>query len=108
MPGPIGAIEAIFMAGGFAPTAKTTKVAVLRRAPNGGMMMRTVNIGRGMKRIQQYNDVIQLRRGDIIFVPRTTLAEIGVFMEQVRGAVPFDYNLTYQFGNGDGTTVVSP
>lgn len=109
LPGPIGAIEAIFMAGGFAPTAKASKVAVLRRAPNGGMMMRTVNIGKGMRNMRHYNDVLQLRRGDIIFVPRTTLAEIGLFVEQLRGAVPFDYNLSYQFGDTQGgTTVISP
>ena len=62
-----------------------------------------------MKNIRQYNDVIQLRRGDIIFVPRTTLAEIGVWVEQFRGALPFDYNLSYQIGNAEGgTTVVTP
>jgi len=100
LPGPIGAVEAIFMAGGLQPTAKSSQIAVLRRAPNGGMMMRTINIGRGLKNIRQYNDVIQLRRGDIIFVPRNSLSEIGVWVQAVRNALPVDFNISYQIGNG--------
>ncbi len=110
LPGPIGALEAIFMAGGLRDTAKTSQIAVLRRAPNGGMMMRTVNIGQGLDHINRYNDVIQLRRGDIIFVPKTRLAEVGIFVQAVRNVLPVDFNLSYQFGNdgGNGTTVITP
>lgn len=109
LPGPIGAIEALFMAGGMRDSAKTNQIAVLRRAPNGGMMMRTVNIGHGLNRLPHYNDVIQLRRGDIIFVPKTRLAEIGLFVQGIRGVLPVDFNLSYQFGSQNGgTTVVQP
>jgi len=109
LPGPIGAIEALFMAGGMRDTAKTNQIAVLRRAPNGGMMMRSVNIGHGMNRLPHYNDVIQLRRGDIIFVPKTRLAEIGLFVQSVRSVLPVDFNLSYQFGtNNGGTTLIQP
>jgi len=97
------------MAGGLRDTAKTGQIAVLRRAPNGGMMMRTVNIGHGLNHINRYNDVIQLRRGDIIFVPKTRLAEIGIFVQSIRAALPVDFNLSYQLGtNNGGTTVISP
>jgi len=75
MPGRIGALEGLFLAGGMSAGAKTKQVAVLRRAPNGGMMMRTVNIQNGLLNIREYNDNIQLKRGDIIFVPKTALAE---------------------------------
>ncbi len=109
IPGPIGALEAIFMAGGLRESAKTNQIAVLRRAPNGGMMLRTVNIGHGLDQIYHYNDVIQLRRGDIIFVPKTRIAEIGLFVQSIRATLPVDFNLSYQFGaNNGGTTVVSP
>jgi polysaccharide export outer membrane protein len=97
------------MAGGFATTAKSSRVAVMRRAPNGGMMMRTVNIGRGMRNMGQYNDVLQLRRGDIVFVPRTRLAEVAIWMQTFRDALPVDFNLSYQVGANNGaTTVISP
>lgn len=109
MPGRIGALEAILMAGGMRPTAKTRQVAVLRRAPNGGMMMRTVNIRNGLLNIREYDDNMQLRRGDIIYVPQSNIAEIGTFMQNFRNALPVDFNLSYQFGqNGGGTTVISP
>ena len=73
LPGRIGALEGILMAGGMRPTARSREVAILRRAPNGGMMMRAVNIRGGLLNIREYNDNIQLRRGDIIFVPQSTI-----------------------------------
>ncbi len=102
-PGPIGALEAIIMAGGMRPTSNAKQVAVLRRAPNGGMMMRSVNIANGLRNIREYNDNMQLRRGDIIFVPRSTIGEVGVFMQNLRNAIPIDFNVSYQFGQGGGT-----
>lgn len=106
----IGALEAIIMAGGTRSTAKAKEVAVLRRAPNGGMMLRSVNIRGGLKNIASYNDTIQLRRGDIVFVPATSLAEVGQFVQSVRAAMPVDFNLSYQFGanGGNGTTIITP
>ena len=109
MPGPIGVMEGVLLAGGLRGTAKTGQVAVLRRAPNGGMMMRVVNLKNGLRNIREYNDNMQLRRGDIVFVPRNSLAEIGNWMGNFRSALPVDFNLSYQFGgNNGGTTVVSP
>ena len=110
LPGPVGVLEAVIMAGGLRPSAKTGHVAVLRRAPNGGMMMRVVDLKNGMRNIREYNDNMQLRRGDIIFVPRTQIAEIGNWMQAFRSALPVDFNLSYQFGSngGNGTTVISP
>ena len=109
LPGPVGVLEGVIMAGGLRPSAKTGQVAVLRRAPNGGMMMRVVNLKNGMRNIREYNDNMQLRRGDIVFVPRTQIAEIGNWMQAFRSALPVDFNLSYQFGsNGGGTTVISP
>ncbi len=109
IPGRIGALEGILMAGGLRPTARSRDIAILRRAPNGGMMMRSVNIRNGLLNIREYNDNIQLRRGDIIYVPQTTLGEVGTFVQSFRNALPVDFNLSYQFGsNGGGTTVISP
>lgn len=110
LPARVGALEAILMAGGMTSTAQGREVAILRRAPNGGMMLRTVNIRGGLLNIREYNDTVQLRRGDIVFVPATTLAEVGTFMQNVRNALPVDFNISYQFGanGGGGTTVLTP
>ena len=109
LPGRIGALEGLMMAGGLRPTARARRVAVLRRAPNGGMMMRTVNIRNGLLNIREYNDNMQLRRGDIIFVPQSNIAEIGTWVQNFRNTLPVDFNFSYQFGsNNGGTTVISP
>jgi polysaccharide export outer membrane protein len=110
MPSRIGALEAIFMAGGFRPSAQAREVAILRRSPNGGMMLRTVNIRGGLKDVPTFNDTVQLRRGDIVFVPATTLSEVGQFVQSFRNTLPVDFNLSYQFGGGggNGTTVITP
>ncbi len=100
LPGPIGSLEAILMAGGFLPSAKTSEVVVLRRAPNGGLMMRVINHKHGMKNIRSYADNMQLRRGDIIFVPRSGISEVGLFMQQyLRDALPFTVGLSYNLGD---------
>ncbi len=97
--GPIGSLEAIIMAGGFLPSAKTREVAILRRAPNGGLMMRIIDHKRGLNNVRSYADNMQLRRGDIIFVPRNSLSEVGVFVQQIRGALPVDIGLSYNLGD---------
>lgn len=103
MSSPIGSLEAIIMAGGFLPSAKTKEIAILRRAPNGRFMMRTINHRNGMDNIRGYADNMQLRRGDIIFVPRSNISEIGLFMQQyLRDALPIDLSLSYNLGNGFG------
>lgn len=99
MSGPIGSLEAIIMAGGFLPSAKTRKVAILRRAPNGGLMMRVIDHKRGLQNVRSYADNMQLRRGDIIFVPRSSLSEIGIFVQQIRAAIPVDLGLSYNLGD---------
>ena len=103
LPGRIGALEALLLAGGMSLGARTKEVAILRRSPYGGMMMRTVNIQNGLLNIREYNDNMQLRRGDIIFVPKTALAEVGSFVQAFRQTLPIDPQISYTFGNfGDG------
>ncbi len=97
--GPIGSLEAIIMAGGFLSSAKTREVAILRRAPNGGLMMRVINHKRGLNNVRSYADNMQLRRGDIIFVPRSSLSEVGVFVQKIRMALPVDIGLSYNLGD---------
>tara|TARA_R110000868_G_scaffold4567_3_gene28628 strand:- start:344 stop:1075 length:732 start_codon:yes stop_codon:yes gene_type:complete len=99
LPSPIGALEAVMMAGGFQDTAARGEVVVLRRAPGGGLMIRTVNL-RDALRGRNGADALQLRRNDIVFVPRTTVAEINVFIEQyVNSILPLDQAMSYAIAN---------
>lgn len=96
MPSRIGALEAVILAGGFRDTAARGDVVVLRRAPNGdGLMMRTVNLHRAL-RGDGSGDPFVLQRHDIVFVPRSTVAEVTLFVQQyVYGILPLDQAFSF-------------
>lgn len=88
MVGDIDAYQAVIQAGGFLPTARTQEVALIRRGPGGRRMLRVLDLRprRGM--------AIAVRRGDVIFVPRSTLGELANFFTQIRNALPIGFNYT--------------
>jgi polysaccharide export outer membrane protein len=91
----VGALEAVMLAGGFENTANRREVAVLRRSPGGGVMMRRVDLSAALRGDVQA-DALQLRRHDIVFVPRSTIAEINVWVDQyIRGLLPLDAGFSY-------------
>ncbi len=96
MPSRIGALEAIMLAGGFRDSAARGDVVILRRAPGGdGLMMRTVNLHRALRGDGQA-DPFPLQRYDIVFVPRSTVAEVTLFVEQyVYGILPLDQAFSF-------------
>ena len=98
MPGDINALQAVIMAGGATRSAKLKKVVVIRRGPGGRPMTRVVDLGGAAK---GRAEDIPLRRFDIVFVPRTSLAEIGLFLGTLREALPisFSYNLGNAYVN---------
>ncbi len=86
----IGVLEAVMLAGGPTIRARRGSVVVLRRAENGGVMMREVNLSQAL-RGRANADTIPLTRHDIVFVPRSGIAEINDFIElYVRNILPID------------------
>ena len=75
----MGVLEALTLAGGANNRARLRQVVVLRRAENGGVMMRTVNVRDAQQGAPA--DTIPLARHDIVFAPRTAIAEINDFTE---------------------------
>jgi len=104
MPGDINALQAVIQAGGFKGTANKGKVVVIRRGPDGRPMMRTVDLGRGL-RDPARTDLVPLRRFDVVYVPRTGLANAGVFMSQVRDALPGSLGFSYLINPTGGLKV---
>lgn len=96
MPSRIGALEAVMLAGGFRDSAARGDVVILRRSPGGdGLMMRTVNLHRALRGEGQA-DPFPLQRYDIVFVPRSTVAEVTLFVEQyVYGILPLDQAFSF-------------
>jgi polysaccharide export outer membrane protein len=81
MPGDINALQGVILAGGFLPTSRRQEVVVLRRGPDGRPMMRTVDLRAAIYR-PGGGDAVPLRRSDIVYVPRTSIAEIDQFVQE--------------------------
>jgi polysaccharide export outer membrane protein len=91
MPGDINALQAVIMAGGFKTSANARDVVILRRGPNGEPMMRTVNLSAAARDPYRV-DAVPLRRFDVVFVPRSGISEVGVFVSQIRDALPIQFS----------------
>ena len=81
MPGDINALQGVILAGGFLATSRRQEVVVIRRGPDGRPMMRTVDLRKAIYGPAGV-DAVPLRRSDIVYVPRTTIAEIDNFVQQ--------------------------
>ena len=81
MPGDIDALRAIIEAGGFADTAKQREVVIIRRSRDGRPMMRTVNLNQALAG-KRGAELVPLRRFDIVYVPKTGLAELASVMAE--------------------------
>lgn len=86
MPADIDAWQAIIQAGGFLPSAKRDQVALVRRGPGGTRMLRAVDLSPNDR------EIVALRRGDIVYVPRTLLGEVADFVTQFRSALPIGFS----------------
>ncbi|HEY0927931.1 polysaccharide biosynthesis/export family protein [Brevundimonas sp.] len=90
MIGDMDAYQAVIQAGDFLPGAKQDQVALIRRGRGGVRMLRAVDLR------PRRGEVVALRRGDIIYVPRTELAEVANWVTQFRNALPIGF--TYAIG----------
>jgi polysaccharide export outer membrane protein len=97
MPGDIDSLRAIVEAGGFITGAKRSEVVIIRRSRDGRPMMRTVNLEKALSDPAHAADLVPLRRFDIVYVPKTGLAELADFMTLLRNALPM--NFSYAFGS---------
>jgi len=94
----IGVLEATVLAGGLTVRARRSEIVVLRRSANGGLMMRTVNLGRAER--GQPTDTVPLSRFDIVFAPRSGIAEVNDFIElYVRNILPIDNAFAFALAN---------
>jgi len=99
MPGDINALQAVIMAGGFRTSANRAQVVIIRRGPDGRAMMRTANLLRGVSDPGE-TDAVPLRRFDIVYVPRSRISEVGLFVQQyLRDANPLQLGFNYAIGS---------
>jgi len=95
MPGDINALQAIIQAGGLKPSARCKEIVVIRRGPGGQPLLRTANMERALTRASA-DDMVPLRRFDIVYVPRSKIAEAGLFVQQyLKDMQPFQLGFSY-------------
>ena len=105
MPGDINSLQAVIMAGGFKTSAKRGEVVIIRRGADGRAMLRTVNLIQGITTAR--TDLVPLRRFDVVYVPRTRVSEVGLFVQQYfKDVTPVQLGFSYVAGAGTGAGTI--
>ena len=73
-------VSALYVAGGPRDSAKTELTQIIRRSRQGTAMRTTVNVKAFLK--GKTNAFVPLRRLDIIYVPRKSVSEAALFIDQ--------------------------
>lgn len=103
MAGDIDTLQAVLQAGGFTDRADRRQVILIRRGANGRPMSKLVNLLDGVSDAAR-GDYTPVRRFDVVYVPRTRIAEIGLAVQQyLRDALPVQVGFSYAL---NGTTVL--
>lgn len=94
MPANIDAFQAVALAGGFLPSARRGDVLVLSRA-SGETQVTEIDLSpRAMRR--GFPDARPLQRYDVVYVPRSHISQVNLFMQQyVRDALPVQFSFYY-------------
>lgn len=88
-------IEAVMLAGGFSQEARMDQVVVLRQRPGEPAMLRTVDL-RQFLETGAPDNAIALASEDIVFVPRSRIAELDLWIDQyVNRLLPFGRSVAF-------------
>jgi polysaccharide export outer membrane protein len=99
---PIDPFQAITSAGGFLTSAHVREVYIVRRTPGGPARIFRADLSSDAV-AQGLNGIGPLQRFDVVYVPRSPIAEIGLFMQQyVREALPVNFSLFYDLRGENG------
>lgn len=94
-------MQAIQEAGGLLTTARREQILVIRSMPDGERVARAINLRRVLSGRDLQADV-RLQANDVIFVPRTKIANVNIFVEQyVNSILPIDAVVSAAIFNSD-------
>ncbi|MBB2159004.1 polysaccharide biosynthesis/export family protein [Gluconacetobacter sacchari] len=97
--GEMDAMQAVVTAGGAIDSAKLSQAVLIRHRSDGRPMMRTIDLRHYMN-TADISDHVMLQPGDLVFVPKTTIASFDVFIDQyLNKSVPFNKTLNYNMGS---------
>jgi len=93
--GGLSALQAIVAAGGFKNTASPKSVILIRKGEGGRPASSRVDLSRVLKHAELERDVA-LAPSDIVFVPRSGIANVNLFVEQFfRNNIPIPIYLGF-------------
>ena len=93
------ALQAIIAAGGLTDSAKTGQIAIIRRGADGHPHIVYLDV-KAYTRGQAGATIALLEPRDIIFVPRSKIAEVDLWVDNyINKALPFSRGVTYSYGN---------
>ncbi|MES1201673.1 MAG: polysaccharide biosynthesis/export family protein [Pseudomonadota bacterium] len=95
MPANIDAFQAVTLAGGFLPSARRNEVVILSRDTEGASAVHAVDLSNHALRAG-FPGAQPLSRYDVVYVPRSHISELNLFMQQyVRDALPVQFGFYY-------------
>jgi protein involved in polysaccharide export with SLBB domain len=87
--------QAIIAAQGLKTTARSGKVLIIRTDTNNDREVRSVDVASVLEGEAASQDV-QLQARDIVYVPRSTIAEVNTFVEQyIRNVLPISPSVAF-------------
>ena len=97
--GPTTVLQAVQMAGGFLPTARTDEVVIVRRGANNNRPFEiALNAQKAMKGVDLSQD-IYLEPYDLVIVPKSNIANVDLWVDQyinrTIGVIGGDFSLYY-------------
>jgi protein involved in polysaccharide export with SLBB domain len=96
--GALDPLQAVISAGGLLETAKSKRIVVIHRNPDGTIVQAYADL-----RAYAHGGVgtgIALRPQDIVFVPRSSIAEADLWIDQhINKLLPFSRSLNYNLGS---------
>jgi polysaccharide export outer membrane protein len=97
--GNLSTMQAIASAGGFKPSARKGEVLVIRRSGTAQPIVIPVDLDAAISGRDTRQDIL-LQPYDIIFVPKTAVAEVNQFIDQYfRQNIPIPFGIGYGLNN---------
>lgn len=93
--------QAVMIAGGPLATARTGRVVVIRQRPGGRILMKDIDLKAYLAGGGATGDGFAVLPGDLVFVPRSKISEVDLFVEQyIKGVLPFSPSFGYSINRG--------
>ncbi|MCT2399908.1 polysaccharide export protein [Novosphingobium sp. HK4-1] len=108
--GPLNPLQAIISAGGLLGTARSKRIAVIRPTVSGPGNVYTMNVRSFVKTGDPQGNIV-LHAGDIVFVPKSGIAEVNLWLDQhINGIIPdaLHFNVNLGDGNNQTSAIVTP